>query len=362
MSEYIQKLLETVGHYFTFKVGGYHFGLIEECFREHRFINLCTVGGLSWGPAETCILALALATAVISTSNLWRISQRENRQDRLAALHATRFARSEATPARSQPWYHRLGALLAASPVVGISEQHRLLEVLASAGIKGHSELATFILSKACGAISIAAFVWLFLVWQGMFAGVAVLRLAALIAGLLLGWRLPDLVLRYLAARRRLRVEQGMPDALDLLVISAEAGLSLDQAIEEVSRDLQSSNPVVAEEFAMTASEMRVLSNRAEALQNLVERTKLESLRSVTASLSQAIRFGTPLAESLRMLAAQMRSERLAKIEERAARLPVLLTIPLLVFIMPGLLIVIGTGPMLRIFDFLQGFHFGGAP
>ena len=71
--------------------------------------------------------------------------------------------------------------LLAASPIVGISEQHKLLEVLATAGIKGHGHLATFIASKACGAVSVAAFVWLFLVWQGLFAGVAVLRLAALI-------------------------------------------------------------------------------------------------------------------------------------------------------------------------------------
>jgi tight adherence protein C len=362
MSEYFENLLETVGHYFTFKVGGFHFGLIEECFRDSSFIILCTVGGLSWGPIEICILAIAIATAVLSMLNLWRIAQDENRHDRLAMMHGASFRRPGTTLERREPWYHRFAMLLAASPIVGISEQHKLLEVLATAGIKGHGHLATFIASKACGAVSVTAFVWLFLVWQGLFAGVAVLRLAALIAGLLLGWRLPDIVLSRLAAQRRLRLEQGMPDALDLLVISAEAGLSLDQAVEEVSRDLRPSNPIVAEELAITASEMRVLSNRTEALENLVQRTRLESLRSITASLSQAIRFGTPLAESLRILAAQMRSERLARIEERAARLPVLLTIPLLVFIMPGLLIVIGTGPMLRIFDFLSNFRLGGAP
>ena len=362
MSEYIETLLETVGHYFTFKVGGFHFGLIEECFRENRFIILCTVGGISWGPVETCILALAIATAVLSAVNLWRIAQDENRQDRLATMHGAGFRRPDMAWAQPRSLFHRFGMLLAASRIINISEQHKLLEVLATAGIKGHGDLATFIASKACGAVSVAAFVWLLIVWEGLFAGLAAIRLAALIAGLLLGWRLPDIVLSRLAARRRLHIEQGMPDALDLLVISAEAGLSLDQAIEEVSRDLRPSNPVVAQEFAITASEMRVLSNRADALESLVRRTRLESLRSITASLSQAIRFGTPLAESLRVLAAQMRSERLARIEERAARLPVLLTIPLLVFIMPGLLIVIGTGPMLRIFDFLSNFRLGGAP
>src|SRR6202011_2819836 len=158
--------------------------------------------------------------------------------------------------------------LLAASPIVGISEQHKLLEVLATAGIKGHGHLATFVASKACGAVSVAAFVWLFLVWQGLFAGLFVMRLAALIAGLLFGWRLPDIVLSRLAAQRRLRIEQGMPDALDLLVISAEAGLSLDQAIEQVAHDIRAANPVVADEFITTAAAMRVLTERSEALEN----------------------------------------------------------------------------------------------
>ena len=159
----------------------------------------------------------------------------------------------------------------------------------------------------------------------------------------MLGWRLPDIILSRLAARRRRRIEQGLPDALDLLVVCAEAGLSLDQAIEQVGRDLRTSNPEVAEEFATTAAEMRVLSDRGQALENLVHRTGLLNLRSITAMLRQAIRFGTPLAEFMRILAAEMRTERMARFEERAARLPVLLAIPLMLFILPSLLMVIGT-------------------
>ena len=145
---------------------------------------------------------------------------------------------------------------------------------------------------------------WLFLEWSQWYAGSPTIRIAVLFGALLVGWRIPDLVLKRLAARRRLRLEQGIPDALDLLVICAEAGLSLDQAVEQVSRDLRPSNRAVADEFATTAAEMRVLPNRAEALENLVERTGVNSLRSITATLTQAIRFGTPLAESMRILAA----------------------------------------------------------
>jgi tight adherence protein C len=101
------------------------------------------------------------------------------------------------------------------------------------------------------------------------------------------------------------------------------------------------------------------LSNRAEALDNLVERTGVASLRSITATLNQAIRFGTPLAESLRILAAEMRNARLMRIEERAARLPVLLAIPLALFILPSLMMVISTPVALRLSDTLKN-SFGG--
>jgi tight adherence protein C len=297
---------------------------------------------------------MAVATALLSALNLWRIGQRESREDRLTALRTVRFGRPEPASPPSLPWYHRLGAMLAASPVVGISEQHRLLEVLATAGIKGHGDLATFVASKACGAVSLGAFMWLFMVWQQLLAGLAIIRVAALIGGLLLGWRLPDVVLLRLAARRRRQIEQGLPDALDLLVISAEAGLSLDQAIAQAAHDMRAANPAVADEFAATAAEMRVLTDRSEALENMVRRTGLISLHGITATLTQAIRFGTPLAESMRILSAELRTERLARLEERAARLPVLLAIPMMLFILPCLLLVIGTPVALRVGDTLR--------
>jgi len=242
---------------------------------------------------------------------------------------------------------------------VGKAEQQRLLGVLAAAGIKGHGSLSAFVVSKLCTGFVCAALVWLFLEWSEWYGGSPAVRVAVLFGALLVGWRIPDFVLKRFATQRRLHLEQGIPDALDLLVICAEAGLSLDQAVEQVSQDLQGSNRAVADEFATTAAEMRVLSNRAEALENLVERTGLTSLRSITATLSQAIRFGTPLAQSMRILAAEMRNERLLRIEERAARLPVLLSIPLALFILPCLLMVIGTPLGLRVLDTFKA-AFGG--
>ncbi len=225
--------------------------------------------------------------------------------------------------------------------------------------IKGQASLSGFVAGKLCAAFVWTALVWLFLGWSQWYAGSPTIRIAVLFGALLVGWRIPDFVLKRLAARRRLHLEQGIPDALDLLVICAEAGLSLDQAVEQVSRDLRPSNRAVADEFATTAAEMRVLPNRAEALENLVERTGVSSLRSITATLTQAIRFGTPLAELMRILAAEMRTERMMRIEERAARLPVLLSIPLALFILPCLLLVIGTPVALRVMDTFKN-AFGG--
>jgi tight adherence protein C len=136
-------------------------------------------------------------------------------------------------------------------------------------------------------------------------------------------------------------------------VICAEAGLSLDHAIEQVGRVLRSSNPEVAEEFAMTAAEMRISAVRDQAFDNLAQRAGIASLRGIVAALNQSIRFGTPLSGSLRAVAAEMRTERLVRFEQRAARLPVLLTIPLMVFVLPSLMIVIGTPLALRIIDML---------
>jgi tight adherence protein C len=318
----------------------------------------------SWvvfSPFETVILVLAGSVALASVFRLWRIAERERREPRLAAMRIGSAPRAAAIPATPRPgWYGRLGGTVAASPIIGTLEQEKLLAKLAGAGIRRHGSLATLVASKVGAGTGLTVLAWLVLQWHQWFAGSALIRSIIVVAALFVGWRLPDFVVDRLAARRRTRIEHGIPDALDLLVVCAESGLSLDQSIEQVSQDLRFSHPEVAEEFAITAAEMRVVSDRGAALESLVRRTRLETLRSITATLSQAIRFGTPLAESMRVIAAEMRTTRLLRIEERAARLPVLLTIPLLIFIMPALFIIIGTPVVLRIFDFFRTLHIGG--
>jgi tight adherence protein C len=312
------------------------------------------IGEMQFDPGGSCILVLALGSALLSAINLWRIGQSEDRQKRLLdALRRAQRHLPEPSRAPHLPWYQRLGTLVAATRIIGPAEQKRLLAALVAAGVKGHGHLAALVAAKVCSAAAFVPLCWLLLEWRQFLVGATTIRLVFLVGALILGWRCPEVVLSRLTARRRVRLETGMPDALDLLVICAEAGLSLDHAIEQVGHVLRSSRPQVAEEFAATAAEMRVSPARSQALENLAQRVGLASLRGIVAALNQSIKFGTPLAGSLRVLAAEMRAERLARFEERAARLPVLLALPLMAFILPSLMIVIGTPLALRIIDML---------
>jgi tight adherence protein C len=300
-------------------------------------------------------LVVALLVALLVGTRLWRIARTEvTQRQRLDAFRGA----AAPTSATQLPWYRQIG--IAVSPIIGVVEQRRLLKVLRAAGIHGRGSLATLIAMKVCGAIFFLALTWMLVEWRHLFASSAMIRYAAIGGGLMLGWRLPDFILNRILKRRRLRLEHGMPDALDLLVICAEAGLSLNQAIEEISRQLRRSNKDVADEFTATSAEMRVLADFGQALDNLVDRTGLEDLRGLIATLKQTLKFGTPLAESLRIIAGEMRAARTARIEERAARLPVLLAIPMMMFILPCLLMIVGTPVVLRLIDVFKNLSIGG--
>jgi tight adherence protein C len=302
---------------------------------------------------ENWVLVAAIAAAILLGLKRWQIANR----DRMQRLRLDAFRGAVAVQARV-PWYRRLGISIAASPIIGTVEQQRLLKLLAAAGIRGRGNLANFIALKVSGALVLAGLLWIGLE-LGQFANFVVIRLGLLGIAFVIGWRLPDFVLDRLIARRRLRLEAGMPDALDLLVICAESGLSLNQSIEEISRQLRASHKDVAEEFSITSAEMQVVSDFGQALDNMVERMGLPDLRSLVATLKQSLKFGTPLAESLRTIAAEMRATRQARYEQRAARLPVLMAIPMAMFILPCLLMIVGTPVVLRIMGVFKSFYIG---
>jgi tight adherence protein C len=166
-------------------------------------------------------------------------------------------------------------------------------------------------------------------------------QLLGAIVGIALGAYAPSLCLRHAIKRRQRKIQRSLPDALDLLVISAEAGLSLDGALTRVAREIGRAAPELADEIGLTAIELGFLPNRGEALRNLMRRVDTPAVRGVVNTLAQTEKYGTPLAQSLRVLALEFRDQRMMKAEEKAGRLPATLTVPMILFILPTLFVVL---------------------
>jgi tight adherence protein C len=168
------------------------------------------------------------------------------------------------------------------------------------------------------------------------------LKRYGLVAGsLILSYKAPDLWLKNKVQKRTDAIRKGLPDALDLLVICAEAGLTVDAAFSRVARELGKAYPELGDEFALTSIELGFLTDRRSAFENLATRIDLEAIRGVVTTMIQTEKYGTPLASALRVLSAEFRNERMMRAEEKAARLPAIMTVPLILFILPVLFVVI---------------------
>jgi tight adherence protein C len=239
----------------------------------------------------------------------------------------------------------------AADRVRGILTQFKMLQDdqlkktqvrLMQAGIRT-KDLAFFIIFARFVlpvVLGLAAVVMLY--GFGMFPQWSWLRRYMTLAGVVgLSYKAPDLWLKNRVNKRSAAIRKGLPDALDLLVICAEAGLTVDAAFGRVAKELGKAYPELGDEFGLTAIELGFLNERRQAFQNLAERVDLEAVRGVVTTMVQTEKYGTPLASALRVLSAEFRHQRMMRAEEKAARLPAIMTIPLILFILPTLFVVI---------------------
>jgi len=180
-----------------------------------------------------------------------------------------------------------------------------------------------------------------------------ILKMGLMISGCSCGWILPRFVLEKKVAKRQEILRLSLPDALDLMVVSVEAGLGLDQAIQHVAKELQVSHPQLSEEMALVVLEMRAGKRRSDALRNFADRTGEDEIRKLVAILIQNDRFGTSMGESLRTHSDYMRIARRQQAEERAGKVAVKLVFPIFFFILPSMLIVAAGPGILQIFKYL---------
>ena len=220
---------------------------------------------------------------------------------------------------------------------------------LAMAGFRGLGAEYTFLTFRLATPIAffIAAIVYQFLIIK--WSQPAMLKIGIAIAATYLGIKVPELFLKNKTGKRQKELERAFPNTLDLLLICAESGMSIEHAVRKVSQEIGLESVSMAEEMGILAAEMSYLAERRVALENLGLRTGLDSVRSLTTVLSQSEKYGTPLGAALRVLSQESRDHRMALAEKKAAALPPVLTVPMILFFLPGLFAAILTPAIVQI-------------
>jgi tight adherence protein C len=219
--------------------------------------------------------------------------------------------------------------------------QEQAREKLVQAGYRGQAPYIAFLFFRMVVPVVMLAFslFYVFLVLE--FDQPPIVKAGMCLVATFIGMQLPYLFLKNRIARRQLSIRHAFPDALDLLLICVESGMSIEAAFRRVSEEIGSQSIPLCEELTLTTAELSYLPDRRQAYENLAKRTDLDGVKAVCLALQQAERYGTPLAQTLRVMAQENRDMRMSEAEKKAAALPPKLTVPMIVFFLPVLFVVI---------------------
>jgi tight adherence protein C len=292
------------------------------------------------------VATLAVMTAIYAATTVKdpmarRVKALNERREQLkAGIVASTNKRKKLTN-RNQA-ADRVRSILGSFKMLQDDQIQKVQVKLSQAGIRS-KELAFFIIAARFVAPVVAGVLAVTLIYVvDYFPDWSWMRRYITVAGILIGaYKAPDIWLKNKVTKRSHAVRKGLPDALDLLVICAEAGLTVDAAFGRVAKELGRAYPELGDEFGLTAIELGFLAERRNAFENLASRVDLEAIRGVVTTMIQTEKYGTPLASALRVLSAEFRNERMMRAEEKAARLPAIMTVPLILFILPTLFVVI---------------------
>lgn len=217
----------------------------------------------------------------------------------------------------------------------------KLKEQLAQAGFRGQSAAVGFVFSRVVGGVvGVSLMLFLLSVWKDFpypFIG----KIIITVVGGLFGFFLPKILVSNMAQKRQTEMTAAFPDAMDLMVICVEAGLSIENTFDRLTEEIAESSPVLAEEIGLASAELAYLNDRRQAYENFAMRTALPAVKSLTTTLAQSESYGTPVAVALKVLSNEKRAERMSIAEKKAAALPAQLTVPMIVFFLPVLFMVV---------------------
>ena len=300
------------------------------------------VGTLLVAVATMALMAAIYAAITVRDPMAKRVKALAERREQLKAGIVTSTAKKRASLIRKNETTDRMKSMLQGLRVLQDSQLKTAQQRLAQAGIRKKEWAVAVIFARMIAPIVLGVSIGALVYWSNLFPEWgSIKRFMAFAAAVGIGYKGPDIFIANLVNKRTDAVRKGLPDALDLLVICAEAGLTVDAAFGRVAKELGRAYPELGDEFALTAIELSFLHERRSAFENLAYRVNLEAVKGVVTTMIQTERYGTPLASALRVLSAEFRNDRMMRAEEKAARLPAIMTIPLIMFILPVLFVVI---------------------
>ena len=222
-----------------------------------------------------------------------------------------------------------------------VFETEEVRDTLKMAGLRGQAPLVTYMFFRVAAPVIIAAVALLYLFVIADYDYPALVKIGLAIGAGYAGFYVPNMFLKNLIQRRQTSIKNSFPDALDMLLICVQSGMSIEAAFQKVSGEVGAQSLELAEELSLTTAELSYLQDRRQAFENLGKRTGIPGIKSVATALIQAERYGTPIGQALRVMARENREMRMSEAEKKAAALPPKLTVPMILFFLPCLFIVI---------------------
>ena len=304
--------------------------------------DVIIVGTVLAGIAALAVMLAVYAAVTVKDPMAKRVKALNDRREELKAGIVTATAKKRQSLVRKTETTDRMREALKGMKVLQDSQLKTAQQKLAQAGYRNKEWAVAVIFGRLVLPLVLGLIAVLVIYGINYFpAWGSFKRFGAFAAIVVLGYKGPDIWLSNKISKRTHAIRKGLPDALDLLVICAEAGLTVDAAFARVAKELGRAYPELGDEFTLTSIELSFLTERRQAFENLAYRVNLDAVRGVVTTMIQTERYGTPLASALRVLSAEFRNERMMRAEEKAARLPAIMTVPLILFILPVLFIVI---------------------
>ena len=245
-----------------------------------------------------------------------------------------------------------LGMMIARSGLLSRKTLADMTATLETAGYRGGRGLGLFIGAKLLMLVLMPLVLFFALRHFGTSTFWMVIKL---LGGGIFGLLLPEMIATNTRKRHLAKVEAGVADALDMLVICADAGLALEAGLARVAAELTGLNSALAMELTQTSRELQIGADMRHAMEALGNRTGLDTLKRLATTLAQSLQYGTPLTQALRTLSAELRQEALIKFEERAGRLPTLMTLPMILFILPCVFLIVAGPAMINVLATMHG-------